>query len=159
MTIDELLEEIEEMIDKAWSLPLSGGKCAIEADRLRDILDDIRGNMPSEIRQARAIVSDRTQIITDAKAEAEGIIRAAEDRARTLVANEEVVRQAQQKATEILSKAQQKSREMRKGAHEFAEDVLVKTEETLTKRLGEIRQARQILRNPPAATPENTEAK
>ena len=63
MTVDELLEQIDDMIDKAWSMPLSGGKCLVEADRLRDLIDDIRGNMPSEVRQAKAIVSDRSQII------------------------------------------------------------------------------------------------
>lgn len=51
----------------------------MEADRLRDLIDDIRGNMPSEVRQAKAIVSDRADIISTAKREAEGIIRAAEE--------------------------------------------------------------------------------
>ena len=124
MTVDELLDQIDDMIDKAWSMPLSGGKCLIEADHLRDIIDDIRGNMPSEIRQARAIVADRTDIVATAKREAEGIIRTAEERARSMVSHEEVVRQAQAKAKEILSQYQQKAREMRKGAQEFSEDVL-----------------------------------
>ena len=106
MTVDELLEQIDDMIDKAWSMPLSGGKCLMEADRLRDIIDDIRGNMPSEIRQAKAIVADRSDIIATAKREAEGIVRAAEERARHMVAQEEITRQSQQKANEILGQAQ-----------------------------------------------------
>ena len=148
MTVDELLDQIDDMIDKAWSMPLSGGKCLIEAD-------DIRGNMPSEIRQARAIVADRTDIVATAKREAEGIIRTAEERARSMVSHEEVVRQAQAKAKEILSQSQQKAREMRKGAQEFSEDVLRSAEETLGRQLTEIRQARQILRNP---APKRSEA-
>ena len=127
MTVDELLEQIDDMIDKAWSFPLSGGKCLVEADRLRDLIDDIRGNMPSEIRQAKAIVADRADIIATAKREAEGIVRTAEERARNMVAHEEIVRQAQQKANEVLRR----------------------TEETLAQRLSEVRQARQLLRNPP----------
>lgn len=152
MTVDELLEQIDDMIDKAWSL--FGGKCMIEADRLRDIVDDIRGNMPSEVRQAKAIVADRADIIATAKREAEGIVRQAEERARHLVAKEEIVRQAQQKADELLSQTHQKAREMRKGANDYAEDVLRRTEENLAQRLSEIRQARQVLRNPP---PKNSE--
>lgn len=148
MTIEELLEKIDDMIDNAWSLPLSRGKCAIEADALRDILDDIRGNMPSEIRQAKAIVADRADIIATAKREAENIVRVAEERARAMVSHEEIVAQAQQKANDLLSQSQLKAREMRKGANDFAEDVLRRTEETMMKRLNEIRQARQALRNP-----------
>ena len=151
MTVEELLEQIDDMLDKAWSFPLSGGKCMVEAERLRNIVDDIRGNMPSEIRQAKAIVADRADIIATAKREAEGIVRNAEERARRLVAQEEVVKQAQQKADEMLGQAQKKTREMRRGANAFAEDVLERTEETLAHHLTEIRQARQVLRNPAKA--------
>ncbi len=148
MSIDEILDKIDEMIDKAWGMPLSGGKCLIEADRLRDMLDDIRGNMPSEIRQAKSIVADRTDIIATAKQEAEDIVRAAEERARQLVTQEEVVKQAQQRAGEIMLQTQQKCREMRKGTQDFAEDLLKRTEEVLTKQVAEVHQTRQMLRKP-----------
>lgn len=149
MTVEELLEQIDDMLDKAWSLPLSGGKCLVEAEQLRNIIDDIRGNMPSEVRQARAIVADRGDIVDTAKREAEDIIRNAEERARRLVSQEEVVKQAQQKANEVLTQSQMKAREMRKGASDFSEDLLRRTEEAIAQRLAEVRQARQILRNPP----------
>lgn len=148
MTIEALLDQIDEMIDKAWGLPLSGGKCLVEADRLRDLLDDIRGNLPSEIRQAKSIVSDRADIITTAKEEAEDIVRKAEERAKALMMQENIVKAAQQKANEMMVQAQQKSREMRKGAQDFAEDVLRRTEEALSKGTAEVHQARQLLRKP-----------
>ena len=107
MKVDELLEQIDDMVDKAVSVPLSGGKCLIPADQLRDILDDIRANLPSELRQAQAIVADRGEIVTNAKREAEDIIRNAEDRARQMVSEEEIVLAARQKANEILISAQQ----------------------------------------------------
>ncbi len=151
MTIENILDQIDEMIDKAWGMPLSGGKCLIEADRLRDMLDDIRGNMPSEIRQAKSIVSDRADIIADAKKEAESIVRVAEERARALVMQEELVKQAQQKANEILLQTQQKCREMRKGTQDFAEDLPKRTEETLAKQVAEVHQTRQMLRKPAKA--------
>ena len=60
----------------------------------------------------------------------------------------QIVWYAQQKASELLGQTQQKAREMRRGATEFSEDVLRRTEETLSQRLSEVRQARQVLRNP-----------
>ena len=141
MTVEELLEQIDDMLDKAWSLPLSS-KRVVDAEQLRNIVDDIRGNMPSEVRQAKAIVADRGDIVETAKREAEGIIRNAEERARRLVSQEEIVKQAQQKANEILTQAQMKSREMRKGASDFSEDLLRRTEETIAQRLAEIRYSR-----------------
>lgn len=65
-----------------------------------------------------------------------------------MVAQEEITKQAQAKASEILSQAQLKAREMRRGANDFSEDLLRRTEETLLARLNEVRQARQVLRNP-----------
>lgn len=148
MKVDELLEQIDDMVDKAVSVPLSGGKCLVPADQLRDIVDDIRANLPSELRQAQAIVADRGEIVTTAKREAEEIIRNAEERARAMVSEEEIVLAAKQKANEILLSAQQHSRDMRKGANDFADDVLKSTEDMLTRQVTELRQARQMLRNP-----------
>lgn len=147
MNVEELLAQIDDMVDKAWDVPLSGGKCMIEADKLRDIVDDIRANLPSEIRQAQTVVADRAEIVAGAKREAEVIVRKAEERAQALIAQEEIFRQAQQRAEEILTRAQQKSREMCKGANDFAEEVLRRSEENLAVRVAEIRQARQMLRS------------
>ena len=75
MNIDEILDNIEELLDRSWSLPLSGGRCVVDADKVRDLVDDIRLNLPSEIKQARGIVADRSEIIDNAKREAEQIYR------------------------------------------------------------------------------------
>jgi len=123
MTVEVILEQLDDMIDKALRLPLSGGKCLLPAEQLRDCVDGIRANMPIEVKQAKAIVTDRAEIISTARKEAESIVRTAEERARRLVQEEEIVRQAQEKATEMLAQAQQKAREMRRSAFEFSEDL------------------------------------
>ncbi|MBE6792266.1 MAG: ATPase [Ruminococcaceae bacterium] len=148
VSIDDLLDEIDDEIDKAWSLPLTGGKRAISADWLREKIDDVRANMPSEVRQAKNIVADRAEIISTARREAEAIIRKAEERARRMMSEEEVYKQAEAAAAELLAQSQQKAREMRKGATDFAEDILRRTEEVLAGRIGDVRQARQMLRSP-----------
>ena len=69
----------------------------VDVEKVRDIIDDIRLNMPAEIRQAKAIVQDRADIVESAKKEAEAIVKRAEDRARAMVAQEAIVKAAQQK--------------------------------------------------------------
>lgn len=66
MNVNEILDTIDDMLDKAWGLPLSGGKCVVDVERLRDLVADIRLNMPGEIKQAKMIVADRKQIVDDA---------------------------------------------------------------------------------------------
>ena len=56
MNIDDLLDLMDETLEDAFTVPLTG-KRMVDAERLRDIIDDIRLNMPTEIRQAKAIVN------------------------------------------------------------------------------------------------------
>ncbi len=147
MNIDDILDSLDELLDRAWSLPLTGGRCVVDADKVRDLIDDIRLNLPTEVKQAKAIVSDRGEIIGVAKREAESIVRKAEDRARAMIAQEEVVRQAQEKAAEIISQAQYKSREMRQAAQDFSDGVLKQTEDALVRSLTDVKNTRQALRS------------
>lgn len=147
MNIEEILEQLDDMLDTAWAMPLSGGKVVVDGDRIRDLLDAIRAALPSEIRQARAIVKDRADIVDTAKKEAEGIIRAAEERRSQILSHEEIVVQAQEKANEIHAQTQKRAREMRRSAQEYTDDILRRTEEILAQQVAQVRQARVSLRN------------
>ncbi len=146
MNIEELLDVMDETLEEAMNLPFSGGKRVVDVEKVRDIIDDIRLNMPTEIRQAKAIVQDRAEIVEDAKKEAESIVKRAEDRARAMVAQEAIVKAAQQRATEILSSAQSQSREMRSAVSNLCENMLRRTEEQLSKSLSEVKAVRTTLR-------------
>ncbi len=147
MTIETILDTIDEMLEKSWGVPLSGGKCVVDAEKIRDLIDEVRLNLPSDLKQAKAVVADRNKIILDARNEAESIIKRAEERAKVLVSEEEVVRVANEKATETLNLAQTKSKEMRQAAFDFSEDMLQKIEKAATECLGSIKETRQALKN------------
>lgn len=144
MTLDELLEQFDEVLDSGIKIP--GKKTVVDIEKLRAVVDDIRLNIPGEIKQARGIVADRADIITTAKREADGIIRNAEERAKAMVAQEEIVKLAQEKATEIIANAQAKSRDMRKAAQDFVDTIMRNADESLTANLGEIRKTRAALK-------------
>ena len=103
MTLDELLEQFDEVLDSGIKIP--GKKTVVDIEKLRAVVDEIRLNIPAEIKQAKGIVADRADIITNAKREADAIIRNAEERAKALVAEEEITKLAQAKAAEIISAA------------------------------------------------------
>lgn len=147
MTIETILDNIDEILEKSWGVPLSGGKCVVDAEKIRDLIDEVRLNLPSDLKQAKAVVADRNKILMDARTEAENIIKRAEERAKVLVSEEEVVRVANEKATETLNLAQTKSKEMRQAAFDFSEDMLQKIEKAATECLGNIKETRQALKN------------
>ena len=145
MTLDELLEQFDEALESGIKIPGSK-KSVVNLESLRALVDDIRLNIPSEIKQARGIVADRADIITIAKREADGIIRTAEEKAKAMVAQEEIVKMAQEKAAEIISNAQGKAKEMRRAAQDFVDDIMRRADEGLTANLGEIRKTRAALK-------------
>lgn len=144
--IDELLDLIDEILDDAMTVPLAKGKTIVDADRIRDIINNIRAGLPNEIKQSMLIVSDRDDIIRDAKKEAEIIIRNSQDKARAMVADEEVSKQAREKASHIISQAQEKAKEIRNAAAVFSDSLLKETEDILSKNLSDVKNTRQALR-------------
>lgn len=155
MSIEELLEQFDEALETGIKMP--GKRTIVNAEKLRAVIDDIRLNIPSEIKQARGIVADRADIINNAKREADGIIRNAEERANALVSQEEITKMAREKAAEIIADAQGKSREMRKAAQEFVDDIMRRADEGLTANLNEVRKTRASLKAqmPHSAAPKN----
>ena len=146
MNIDELLDLMEETLEDATGLPFAGGKRVVDIDKLQDIIDEVRLNLPTEVRQARAIVNDRADIVADDKREAEALVRKAEERARILVGEQEIVKAAQQRAAEIVGGAQTQAREMRTTVTEYCENMLRVTEEQLARNAAEVKTVRANLR-------------
>lgn len=146
MNIEDLLDEVDELLDKAWTVP--GKKALVDAEKLREIIDDVRLNLPQEFKQSKSIVAEKADIISTAKRESEAIVKSAEEKARAMVAQEEITRLAQAKASEIINAAQLKSRDMRRAAQDFVDDLMKRTDESVTQYLSEIRKTRAALRQP-----------
>jgi F0F1-type ATP synthase membrane subunit b/b' len=146
MRVDELVGELYDMVEKAWSFPLSRGRVALDGAEVKEILDELRAEFPKELEQARAIVADRSKIIDDAKREAENIIRGAQTKAKAMVAGDEITREAQKKAADMLSQSQTKSREMKRASNEYIDDLMKRADEGLAGCLSELRQTRQSIK-------------
>ncbi|MEE0946361.1 MAG: ATPase [Acutalibacteraceae bacterium] len=147
MNLEELLEQFDEVLEGGIKMP--GKKVLVDIEKLRAVIDEIRLNIPNEIKQARGIVTDRANIISNAKQEADSLVRSAEEQAKAKVAEQEITRLAQEKAQEIIANAQAKSREMRKAAQDFVDDIMRRADEGLTANLGEIRKTRASLKAQP----------
>ena len=127
-------------------MPLSGGKRIVDVEQIRDYLDEIRQNLPVELRQAQSIVSDRAQLIESANAQAQAIVKKAEERARILVSDAEIVKAAQQRASEITSAAQTEARTLRQTVTDYCENMLRTTEDTMVENAAQVKNIRNSLR-------------
>ena len=150
--VQELLEMLHAMISEAWGIPLGAEKCVIERDKALDLLDEIKAQFPQELAEAKRLVDARTEFINNAKREAEAIRKAAEDRARQLVDEQEVLRAAKGKSAELLASAENTSAELRRAANEYVDDSMKRTEDALTTALEEIRASRAKFRSAARST-------
>lgn len=149
--IGDILDIMEDMIEGATKLPLSGGRCVIDGEQLLDLIGDVKMNMPTEVKQAKLIVQDRKQIIEDAREEAESIIRRGQERAKAMVNESQIVKDAQLKANDMVTQAQLQSRELKRATNEYVNEMLKKTEDQLLRDIADIKSTRQALRRPPQA--------
>jgi len=150
---EELLNMLGNMVQDAWSIPMSRDRCVLEREKVLDIIDEIKATLPVDLKQARTVVETRNDLLNSAKREAEAIKRQAEDRARQLVSEEEILVIAKRKANELMSVAEEKAREVRRVTNEYVDDTFKRTEEALTEVLGEVKQSRARFRSAAVKNP------
>ena len=144
--VEEIITTLYEMVQDAWSLPLGGEKCVVERDKVLNLLDEISNQLPGELKQAKTIVESRNEVITNAKREAENILKQAEQRARQMISREEITKQAEQQAAEMIKAAQTKIKELRQVTNDYVDDAMKRTEDAIAQSLGEIRESRTKFR-------------
>jgi len=139
MNIEEILEEIDELVEKSSTVPFISHKKMIDSDRLRELISDARMNLPQELKEAKRVEYESQKILDDAKKQAESIIQKAEDRASKIVSKEAIVEEARKKAVDMIKKAQQTSQNIQKTAIVSITKMLDETEASYNKNLQSIR--------------------
>jgi len=140
MNVEELLDLMEETLEAGTAVPFAPAKRVVDVDRMRDIIDEVRNNLPDEIRESKKIVKN-------AQVESETIIQKAEERAGALVSEQEIVKRSRQRAAEILTAANTQAKDLTRNATVYCETLLKKSEETLARSVADIKNTRMNLRS------------
>ena len=127
----ELIDQLYTMVSEAWGVRLGNEKCIVERDQVLEILDEIKTAMPVELSEAKRLVSARDEFINNQ----------AEERARALVNDQEIVRIAKARSNEMLASTQAKADALRQASSQFCVDALRRTEEAISAALGSVQQA------------------
>ena len=132
--VQYLIDMLYEMIDGAKGMPFAPDKCVIIREDALDLLDELRGQLPAELKKAQDLIRARDEYVENAKKEAEKIRRQADMDARTIVGESEITRVARDKARINV-------------ANEYTDDALRRTEEAIQMALEEIRESRSRFRS------------
>ncbi|HJF85283.1 hypothetical protein [Megamonas hypermegale] len=122
MDIIKTLDELEELVSNSSRLVFTN-KCLIEEDALVRLIDDIRKDWPSALKEAEEITQNRDKIIEDARAEAKNIIEQAKAYAQKKASEDEITLAAKARAKEILEKTFTQSEAMRNDSVQYAQQV------------------------------------
>ena len=140
--IEELISALYDTVQNARTMPLAADKCIVERDAVLDMLDEISAQLPGELKQSRTIVESRNELINQARHEAEGIIRQAQEKAKQLVTQEAIYAEAKRQCEEMVRQTQARVKELRRVSNEYMDDALRRTEEAIAQSLNEVRDTR-----------------
>ena len=125
MDILYLLDQLEEVLGGGSHLPLTS-RTLVDEQEILDILDQIRVAIPDEIKAARRLTQDRDQVLADARAEADRLVKEADAHVAARVADHHLVRTAEARAAEIEERALEEADRMRRETDAYVYRVMQK---------------------------------
>ena len=123
MDILQLIDRLEELLDRGWHVPLTN-MVAIDEDAFLNIVDQMRITIPQEIKNAREVGLERDKYVAQANEEARRIIAQAREDAAKLLDEHELRAVAEKRAEELLKQARRDAARIRAGADEYTEQQL-----------------------------------
>ena len=144
--VEDIIGALYDMVQDARSMPLAADKCILERDKVLDMLDEIIAQLPGELKQSRTIVESRNELISQARREAEGILRQAQDQAKQMVTKEAIYIEAKKRSEELVGQTQNKISQLRKAGNDYMDESLRQTEEAISQALAEVRETRMKFR-------------
>ena len=139
---EDIIGALYDMVQDARTVPLAADKCMLERDKGLDMLDEIIAQLPSELKQSRTIVESRNELISQARREAEGIIRQAQEQAKQMVTKEAIYIEAKRRSEELVQQTQGRIEALKKAGNEYMDDALRRTEEVIAQSLTNVRDTR-----------------
>ena len=143
---EDIIGALYDMVQDARSMPLAADKCILERDKVLDMLDEIIAQLPAELKQSRTIVESRNELISQARREAENIVRQAQEQSKQMVTKEAIYAEAKKRSEELVGQTQAKIEQLRKAGNAYMDDSLRQTEEVVSKALAEMRETRMKFR-------------
>ena len=153
MKVDELLDRMEYLIQNARHVPLST-QIMLNEDEMMELIDQIRFNLPDEIKQANWTVSEQQRIVTEAHSEASRIMSRANERAEESASEHEVLRRAERHASQVVKDSQAKGDQIVRESEAYALEQLKQLEAHLGRTLATVRRGVEALQSNEAANGE-----
>lgn len=139
-----LLDKLEDMIDQAPEIPLTG-RILLDADVLLELIDKIRNSVPEEVKRAEMMSTEKERFLSEGQQRADQIVAQAKEQAARLLKESEIYQQAQKEAKLILTEANERAKQLELGSAEYAKSILNELENHLNKTLTSVNKGQEEL--------------
>ena len=137
MDLQYLIDRLETMVRAGRRVP-GLNRLMLDEQELIDLIDQMRTVLPEEIRYAKHVLREKEQILSDAQAQADEILRTARQQAEVLIEREGLLKQARAQAEDIKREAQEEAERVQVGADNYVRQVLTDLSDTLQRQLASI---------------------
>ncbi len=145
MDLQYLIDRLETLVRAGGHIPMMS-KIMMDEQELVDLIDQMRTVLPEEIRYAKHVLREKEQILADAQAQADDILRTAREQADLMIQREGLLKEARTQADKIIHDAQEESERISVGADNYARQVLTELEETLVRQTASVRKGLESLK-------------
>ncbi len=121
--IEQTISEIEEFINGCKYQPFSSTKISVEKEHLDELLRQLRNNTPDEIKRYQKVISQKEEIMNDAREKADALIAEAQAHTDQMIEEHEIMQQAYAQAQEIVNQATAQAQQIVDHATEEANGV------------------------------------
>jgi len=144
-TIEMLTNAIESEILMAKNATFSRTDIVVNKNTLLELINRLRSNYPIALKEATEITKKRDDIIAEAQDYANRVMDDAEEKAKALVAETEIVKKAQAQAAQIQAEAEDNYRKMDYEARSLAFNILDNSEKAMREGLATINDRKRKL--------------
>jgi vacuolar-type H+-ATPase subunit H len=130
MDLQYLIDRLETMVRAGRRMPVMN-KIMMDEQELVDLIDQMRTVLPEEIRYAKHVLREKEQILSDAQAQADDVLRNARQQAEVLIEREGLLKQARQQADDIKRQAHEEAERVQVGADNYVRQVLTDLADSL----------------------------
>ncbi len=144
MTVRDILQKMQEILEAAKAMPLSQSVLVNRAELL-ELIELLAASLPAEFDEARNIMAGREAVLAEAEREAERIREHARADSAVLVSEQEIYRRALQDADNERDTAAEDVARMRRETDDYVDAKLAAFEAVLSKTLDAVAAGRNKL--------------
>jgi hypothetical protein len=136
------IDEIISVVESARSVPMSRNNCVVDRGEMIAALEQLRAELPVELRRSVALLEERDKILDAGRHEAERIIAEGEAEHARLVSVNEITVSAEHEGSRIVGEARAEAQRLRDEVDDYVDTALANFEQFLTRALASIERGR-----------------